>query len=137
MTQLVWELILLTLKKPRFMLILPSSPEIYENMLHTCDLTPEEKSEAWEEYEELCRINREKPGYFDMVISSESTEAAYESLRQLVVEFLGEERLNSRMTKSRESRDSEHCTSTPQSRQRRAEDLLEAIRHTTPNIQVI
>ena len=61
--------------KPRFMLVLPSSAEMYESMLHTCDLSPEEKSEAWEEYEELCRINREKPGYFDMVISSDSTEA--------------------------------------------------------------
>jgi len=128
----------LTHLKPRYVLVLPSSDESYQSILDNCgDLTAEEKAEAWEQFEELGKINREKPGYFDMIIPAESSEHAYQVLRQLVVDFLGHEKLNSENNFNRrlESRDSV-CISTPQSRQKRAEVLLEAIRHATPNIQV-
>ena len=127
----------LTHLKPRYVLVLPSSEENYQNILsESDDLTDEERADAWEQFEELGRINREKPGYFDMIIPAESSEHAYQVLRQLVTDFLGYEKLEEgHFNRRLESRDSV-CISTPQSRQKRAEVLLEAIRHATPNIQV-
>ena len=43
---------------------------------------------GWAEYHEFCEVNRDQPGYFDMVIPCDSQEHAHHSIRELVLDFL-------------------------------------------------
>jgi hypothetical protein len=123
----------LTNLRPRYILLFPSSDEAYSSILDDHDLSEEERENALATYEEFGNINREKPGYFDMLIPSDNEVESYEILRQLVTDFLGVEHFES--YKRADSRDS-FSLSTPQLKQKRADELLEAMRHATPNLHV-
>jgi len=78
----------LTQLKPRYVLVLPSSEEAYIRMSQ--EMSVADRESGWSEYHEFCETNRTKPGYFDMVIPVDSAEHAHQSVRDLVLDFLGQ-----------------------------------------------
>lgn len=84
----------LTLKntyfEPRYVLIMPLSPECHEKRLRERALYTEsqiednlERAEMYQDY------NRDHPGFFDMMINSDDIEESYKHLRRLVMDYLG------------------------------------------------
>ena len=77
----------LTQLQPRYVLIIPSSDDAYAEMVK--GMNQEEVEIGWSEYQEFKQVNRENPGYFDMVIPADTVEQAHIAVRDLVKDFLG------------------------------------------------
>ena len=77
----------LTQLQPRYVLIIPSSDDAYAEMVK--GMNQDEADIGWSEYQEFKQVNRENPGYFDMVIPSDTVEQAHIAVRDLVKDFLG------------------------------------------------
>ena len=122
----------LTQLQPRYVLILPSSEEAYVRMAD--NMSVGEREAGWAEYQEFCSVNRDRPGYFDMVIPVESKDHALQSIRELVLDFLGGSDQNS--TPSLLSRRGSRSTNHSMQTRHRAELLLESVRN-PPGRQLI
>ena len=116
----------LTTLRPRYIVITPRSPESYKAHLEAKGCDDLEIQEAFHRVEQFAIMNREQPGYFDMVIAADNEDETYEILRKLVVEFLGENEVKS--AKFRQGSMSS-ITSTPEQRRRKAEQLIESVRN--------
>ena len=79
----------LTQLQPRYVLIIPSSDDAYAEMVK--EMNQEDAEIGWAEYQEFKQVNRENPGYFDMVIPADTVEQAHIAVRDLVKDFLGKE----------------------------------------------
>ena len=123
----------LTQLQPRYVLIIPNNDSVYENMVK--DMPNDIREMALAEYSEFKEVNKNNPGYFDIVIPVESAEKAVESVRDLVKDFLGTPGSTPSMTSRKDSRGSISISSS-RSRQRRAELLLESVRHPSNSIPI-
>ena len=79
----------LTQLQPRYVLIIPSSDDAYAEMVK--EMNQDDAEIGWSEYQEFKQVNRENPGYFDMVIPADTVEQAHIAVRDLVKDFLGKE----------------------------------------------
>ena len=120
----------LTQLQPRYVLIIPADEEIYGKMVEPLDVDAREI--GWSEYNELKEVNRTQPGYFDIVLPVQSAEHAHAAVRDLVKDFLGTEGSTPSLMSRKDSRGSMSISSS-RSRQRRAEILLESVRHQSYN----
>ncbi|KAJ8245319.1 hypothetical protein GJAV_G00269510 [Gymnothorax javanicus] len=76
--------------EPRYILLVPTDRERYAKRLRERGLyTHEQMDRALSRVDAYVRLNRERPGYFDNVITCDDPVEAYEMLRQVVREYLG------------------------------------------------
>merc|ERR1719476_410828 len=109
----------LTQLQPRYVLIIPSSDDAYTEMVK--EMNQEDAEIGWSEYQEFKQVNRENPGYFDMVIPADTVEQAHIAVRDLVKDFLGGQPSTPSIMSRKDSRATSMACS---SRQRRAEILF-------------
>ncbi|XP_026217676.1 leucine-rich repeat and guanylate kinase domain-containing protein isoform X2 [Anabas testudineus] len=75
--------------EPRYILLFPSQVEKYKDRLKSRGLyTPAQIEMAVSRIELYAKTNRQRPGFFDNVIPCDDWEEAYQTLRQLVKEYL-------------------------------------------------
>ncbi|KAE8281400.1 Leucine-rich repeat and guanylate kinase domain-containing protein [Larimichthys crocea] len=75
--------------EPRYILVIPTQVERYTGHLKRRDLyTPAQIDMAVSRIELYANTNRQRPGFFDNVIPCDDLEEAYQTLRQVVKEYL-------------------------------------------------
>ncbi|XP_023284961.1 leucine-rich repeat and guanylate kinase domain-containing protein [Seriola lalandi dorsalis] len=75
--------------EPRFILLIPTQVEKYKGHLKSRGLyTPAQIDMAVLRIELYANTNRQRPGFFDNVIPSDDWEEAYQTLKQVVKEYL-------------------------------------------------
>ncbi|TKS90841.1 Leucine-rich repeat and guanylate kinase domain-containing protein [Collichthys lucidus] len=75
--------------EPRYILVIPTQVERYTGQLKRRDLyTPAQIDMAVSRIELYANTNRQRPGFFDNVIPCDDLEEAYQTLRQVVKEYL-------------------------------------------------
>ncbi|XP_068163378.1 leucine-rich repeat and guanylate kinase domain-containing protein [Antennarius striatus] len=75
--------------EPRYILLIPTQVEKYTNHLKGRDLyTPAQIDMAVSRVELYANTNRQQPGFFDNVISCDDWEEAYQTLKQVVNDYL-------------------------------------------------
>ncbi|XP_030635377.1 leucine-rich repeat and guanylate kinase domain-containing protein [Chanos chanos] len=76
--------------EPRYVLLIPTSPEDYSNCLRRRGLyTVAQINTAVSRIQIYNQTHRERPGFFDSAIPCDDRGEAYKALRQLVKEYLG------------------------------------------------
>ncbi|KAM9334647.1 leucine-rich repeat and guanylate kinase domain-containing protein [Symphorus nematophorus] len=75
--------------EPRYILLIPTQVEKYMELLKSRDIyTPAQIDRAVSRIELYANTNRQRQGFFDSVIPCDDWEEAYETLRQVVKEYL-------------------------------------------------
>ncbi|XP_065807663.1 leucine-rich repeat and guanylate kinase domain-containing protein isoform X1 [Labrus bergylta] len=75
--------------EPRYILLIPTKVEKYMDQLKSRDLyTQAQIDTAVSRIELYANTNRQRPGFFDNVIPSDDCEEAFQSLKQIVKEYL-------------------------------------------------
>ncbi|XP_031439085.1 leucine-rich repeat and guanylate kinase domain-containing protein isoform X2 [Clupea harengus] len=76
--------------EPRYILMIPTSTEAYTRCLRARGFyTRAQIEHAVARIDTYSTVNRDKPGFFDNVIACDDRKEAYQTLKQLVQEYLG------------------------------------------------